>query len=134
MPAARIIEAVDVLKDGGFCLAAGFPSPAPDQLGLDGLEERLDNGVDAPMEPLTNRANVSVFPDHGDPGLISAIVDRFQCYFRGKTRALTTCRRNSPVRRDSIASKHAASCKDWQAHREPQSASHSSPGPGSGHG
>ena len=49
MPAARIIEAVDVLKDGGFCLAAGFPIPAPDQLGLDGLEERLDNGVDAPL-------------------------------------------------------------------------------------
>ena len=39
------MEAVDVLKDGGFCLAAGFPNPAPDQLGLDGLEERLDNGV-----------------------------------------------------------------------------------------
>jgi hypothetical protein len=37
------------LKDGGFCLAAGFPRPAQDQLGLDGLEERLDNGVDAPM-------------------------------------------------------------------------------------
>ena len=45
MPAARVIEAVDVLKDGGFCLATGFPRPAPDQLGLDGLEERLDNGV-----------------------------------------------------------------------------------------
>ena len=45
MPAARVIEAVDVLKDAGFGLAAGFPRPAPDQLGLDGLEERLDNGV-----------------------------------------------------------------------------------------
>ena len=46
MPAARIIKTVDVLKDSGFCLAADFPNPAPDQLGLDGLEERLDNGVD----------------------------------------------------------------------------------------
>jgi hypothetical protein len=27
----------------------GFPIPAPDQLRLDGLEERLDNGIDAPM-------------------------------------------------------------------------------------
>ena len=45
MPAVRVIEAVDVLKDAGFGLAAGFPIPAPDQLGLDGLEERLDNGV-----------------------------------------------------------------------------------------
>ena len=49
MPAARVIEAVDVLKDAGFGLATGFPTPAPEQLGLDGLEERLDNGVDAPM-------------------------------------------------------------------------------------
>jgi len=39
------IEAVDVLKDGGFGLAAGFPCPAPDQFGLDGFEERLDNGI-----------------------------------------------------------------------------------------
>ena len=49
MPVARVIEAVDVLKDAGFGLATGFPCPAPEQLGLDGLEERLDNGVDAPM-------------------------------------------------------------------------------------
>ena len=49
MPAARVIEAVDVLKDAGFGLAAGFPRPAPNQLGLDGLEEGLDSGVDAPM-------------------------------------------------------------------------------------
>ena len=49
MPAARVIEAVDVLKDAGFGLATVFPCPAPEQLGLDGLEERLDNGVDAPM-------------------------------------------------------------------------------------
>ncbi len=46
MPSARVIEAVDVLKDGGFGLAAGLPCPAPDQFGLDGFEERLDNGID----------------------------------------------------------------------------------------
>jgi len=46
MPAARIIEAVDVLKDAGFGLVAGFPIPASDRLGLNRLEERLDNGVD----------------------------------------------------------------------------------------
>jgi hypothetical protein len=45
MPAARVIEAVDLLKNGVFGLAAGFPCPAPDQFGLNGLEERLDNGV-----------------------------------------------------------------------------------------
>jgi hypothetical protein len=46
MPAAWVIETVDVLKHAGFGLAAVFPPSAPDQLSLDGLEERLDNGVD----------------------------------------------------------------------------------------
>ena len=45
MPPARFIEAVGVLKDAGFGLAACSPWPAPDQLGLDGLKKRLDNGV-----------------------------------------------------------------------------------------
>ena len=45
MPTGRVIEAVDVLEDDGFGFAAGCPRPAPDQFGLDGLEERLDNGV-----------------------------------------------------------------------------------------
>ena len=45
MPAGRVLEAVDVLEDDGFGFAAGCPRPAPDQFGLDGLEERLDNGV-----------------------------------------------------------------------------------------
>ena len=34
-------------------------------------------------EPLIDCASVSVFPDPGESGLISAIVDRFQCYFWG---------------------------------------------------
>ena len=45
MPTAWVIEAVDVLEDGGLGLAARFPSPAPDQLGLDGLEEGLDGRI-----------------------------------------------------------------------------------------
>ena len=45
MPTGRVLEAVDVLEDDGFGFAAGCPRPAPDQFGLDGLEERLDNGV-----------------------------------------------------------------------------------------
>jgi hypothetical protein len=45
MPSARVIKPVDVLEDGGFGLAAGFPCPAPDQLGLDRFEECLDNGI-----------------------------------------------------------------------------------------
>jgi hypothetical protein len=36
MPPARVIEAVDVLKDGGFGLAAGFPRPAPQKPALAG--------------------------------------------------------------------------------------------------
>jgi hypothetical protein len=45
MPSARVIKAVDVLKYSGFSLAAGFPCPTPDQFGLDGFEERLENGI-----------------------------------------------------------------------------------------
>lgn len=45
MPTARVIEAVDVLEDGGFCLASGLPRAAPDQFGLDRLEEGLNGGV-----------------------------------------------------------------------------------------
>ena len=45
MPAARVIEAVDLLDDGGFGFATGFPNLAPVQFGFDGLEERLDSGV-----------------------------------------------------------------------------------------
>ena len=45
MSAAWVIEAVDVLEDGDFGLATGFPRPAPDQLSLDGLEEGLNGGV-----------------------------------------------------------------------------------------
>lgn len=45
MPTAWIIEAVDVLKDGGFGLASGLPCAPPDQLGLDRLEEGLDGSV-----------------------------------------------------------------------------------------
>ena len=45
MPSARVIEAVDVLKDAGFGAATGFPHAAPNQLGLDSFEERLDSGI-----------------------------------------------------------------------------------------
>ena len=45
MPTAWVIEAVDVLEDGGFCLPMGFPRPAPDQFGLDGFEEGFDGCV-----------------------------------------------------------------------------------------
>jgi len=46
MPSARVIEAVDVLETAGLGLATGFPNTTLDQLGFDGLEEGLDNGVD----------------------------------------------------------------------------------------
>jgi hypothetical protein len=49
MPSSRLIEAVDVLEDAGFGLAAGSLNPVPDQFGPDGFEEFLDNGIDAPM-------------------------------------------------------------------------------------
>ena len=45
MPTARVIKAVDVLEDGGFGVATGFPRAAADQFGLDGFEERLNGCI-----------------------------------------------------------------------------------------
>ena len=36
---------VDVFKDGQLGVSARLPRPAPDHLGLDGLEECLDGGI-----------------------------------------------------------------------------------------
>ena len=45
----RVVEAVDILESGGLNLGTGFPVAPPDQFGLDGLEESLDGGIEAPM-------------------------------------------------------------------------------------
>ena len=45
MPPPWIIEAVDVLEDRAFCLAACVPTIAPDQLSLDGFEERFNHRI-----------------------------------------------------------------------------------------
>lgn len=61
MPTARDIEAVDVLKDGGFSLSARFPNVPPDQFGLDGLEEGFDCGVIVAIPFPTHRHLEPVF-------------------------------------------------------------------------
>ena len=43
---ARIVEAIDRLEYRAFCLTTRGPTITPDQLGLDGFEERLDYGDD----------------------------------------------------------------------------------------
>lgn len=45
MPAARIVEAVDIGPDLGCSVAAGFVNGAPDQFRFDGLEYSFDHGV-----------------------------------------------------------------------------------------
>ena len=45
MAAARVIEPIDILEDRAFSLTACVPTITPDQLGLDGFEERLDHGI-----------------------------------------------------------------------------------------
>ena len=45
VPPDRIVEPVDVSSHRVLGLAAGLPGDRPDQLGLDGLEERLDHSV-----------------------------------------------------------------------------------------
>ena len=45
MSPTRVIEPVDVLEYRPFRLSSGFPSVAPYQLSLEGLEERFDHGI-----------------------------------------------------------------------------------------
>lgn len=45
MVAAWIVEAVDVFEEGGFDLSAGLPVAAPDQFGLQRLEEAFDGRI-----------------------------------------------------------------------------------------
>ena len=45
MAPSRIIETVDVLKDGGCCLTPCWPTLSPKHFGLQALEKGLDHGV-----------------------------------------------------------------------------------------
>lgn len=45
MTTSRVIEPIDVFKDGHLRLAPCLPGIPPDQFSLDGLEEGLDGGV-----------------------------------------------------------------------------------------
>jgi len=56
MAADRVVEAVDVAADSGCGVGACFEGGAPDELGLQRLEERLDHGVVEAVSP----------PGHGD--------------------------------------------------------------------
>jgi len=42
---ARVTKAIDILEDRTFCLTTCVPFVAPDQLSLDGFEERLNHGI-----------------------------------------------------------------------------------------
>ncbi len=42
MTSARVIKAIDILEDRTFCLTTCVPFVAPDQLSLDGFEERFN--------------------------------------------------------------------------------------------
>ena len=45
MPPSWIIEPVDILENRALGLASCFPTVTPDQLRLDGFEERLHHGI-----------------------------------------------------------------------------------------
>jgi predicted metallo-beta-lactamase superfamily hydrolase len=45
MAATGVVEAIDVLKDGGFCLTPRRPALPPDEFRLQGFEEGLDGRI-----------------------------------------------------------------------------------------
>ena len=61
MSAARVVEAVDVFKEGDFDVAAGLPVSAPEQFGLEGFEEALDGRVIRAIFLATDRHRQPMF-------------------------------------------------------------------------
>ena len=61
MSAARVVEAVDVFKEGDFDVAAGLPVSAPEQFGLEGFEEALDGRVIIAISLATDRHRQPMF-------------------------------------------------------------------------
>ena len=49
VPSAGVVERLDEVEDGHAGLGVGPPAGAIDQLALEGGEEGLGEGVDAPM-------------------------------------------------------------------------------------
>ena len=45
MASTWVVEAVDVLEDGGLCLTSGWPILAPKHFSLQAFEEGLDRRV-----------------------------------------------------------------------------------------
>ena len=45
MPAARIVEAVDILEERGLCFSPRVPAVPPDQFGFQRFEEGLNGGI-----------------------------------------------------------------------------------------
>jgi hypothetical protein len=45
-----VVKAIDVTPKCVLGLGSGLENGAPDQFGFQGLEEGLDNGIDAPIE------------------------------------------------------------------------------------
>ena len=64
VPPDRIVEPVDVSSHRVLGLAAGLPGDRPDQLGLDGLEERLDHSVVVAVALSTHRDQQVMFSQH----------------------------------------------------------------------
>ena len=62
MATTRIVEAVDVFKDGDLGLPSRFPRPPPDELSLDGLEKRLDSAVVVAISLVADRYFEAVLP------------------------------------------------------------------------
>ena len=45
MPAAGVVEAIDVVKEGKCYLIASCPSVPPDEFGYEGFEEGFHSGI-----------------------------------------------------------------------------------------
>jgi hypothetical protein len=60
-----VVEAVDLTAEGVLGLGSGLEDGAPDHLGFQGLEERLDNRVVVTIAFPRHGDREAVFPQHG---------------------------------------------------------------------
>ncbi len=88
---ARVVEAVDVFEEGDFDLAAGLPVAAPDQFGLQRLEEAFDCGIVVTVAFPTHR--------HLEPVLAQQLLIVVSAVLRPAIRVVNTAPRLSMVKK-----------------------------------
>src|SRR4051812_19450481 len=108
MTSNRVVEAVDVTAEGVLGLGSGLEDGAPDHLGLQGLEEGLDDRVVVTVSFPRHGDRDAVFPQHGLV-LHGAILGEFKRSSQHGFYCSTAATRQAPLRAFSSPASFSAS-------------------------